>query len=298
MKNPEISIIIITKNDFGVEETLESLRHIRYPAETEIIVVDGSNPADTLSQIQKKYPEARWVTFDSSKSSKATFPEQRNIGVANSIGRFLVWLDCGCEPQSNWLEILFASSKNANALVTSRVLGKGRNSIFEIDSKHLQNHLVERFESGTIGLGFSREIFDKVGGFDERFSYAEDVDFTWTARKLGYKIFLNSEAIIFHDWENWQKEIKRAFKYGASRAKLYKKHTRLWRQLFGYDANVLIYSCFILGLPIAYFFPPYLLILIVPFVKNIKRKPLIITMKNLIYAAGVLWGTLTGGYSV
>jgi GT2 family glycosyltransferase len=298
MNKVEISVIIITKNDVNVQETLEALKHIRYPAPTEVIVVDASCPSDHLTHIRERYPEVQWVSFDSSTCMKATFPEQRNKGVQHSRGKYIVYLDCGCTPAFDWLEQMYHSLQIPKVVVASRIIGKGRSSVFEIDERFLHAPLVERLETGGAGLGFSRELYDLVGGFDERFSHAEDVDFSWMARHLGYHIYLNTSAIVVHDWEGWGKEVRRYFKYGASRAKLYKKHTWLWWQLFSSDSDVLAYPLFIIGLPLTFFFPWYPLILLIPFVKNIRRMPFLVVTKDLIFGLGVIFGAFRSGFAV
>ena len=88
--------------------------------------------------------------------------------------------------------------------------------------------------------------------FDEKFNYGSDMDFTWRTIGLGYKIRYNEDAIIYHDWRNLQQEIKRGFRYGEGRTRLYKKHPHRWKNLFGYDITILIYPLYII-------FPPNVL---------------------------------------
>jgi len=40
--------------------------------------------------------------------------------------------------------------------------------------------------------------------------------------------------------------IKRTFRYGEGRTRLYKKHPHRWKNLFGYDITILIYSLYII----------------------------------------------------
>ena len=297
MKNPIISIIILVKNDPGIEVTLAALKHIHYPAETEVLVIDASTP-ENITKYRTRHPNVRWLPFDVSQIKKLTFPEQRNAAIANTFGKYILFLDCGCIPNEDWLEKQYKLLQTPNIVVSTRITSKGRQSVFEIDPNTLNQKIIERFEAGGIGLGFSRDIFNRIGKFDERFTFAEDVDFTWRARLMGYKILLNTEAIVAHDWEKWDKEVLRAFKYGASRAKLYKKYPRLWRQLFGHDLHALAYSLFILGLPTVFVCPYYLLILIIPVVKNLKRKPFQVVLVNLLYGTGFIYGAIRKGYGV
>lgn len=46
-----------------------------------------------------------------------------------------------------------------------------------------------------------REVYEKVGGFDEAtfFMYCDDLDFSWMVRLAGYKIIYVPAAVVFHD---------------------------------------------------------------------------------------------------
>jgi len=47
---------------------------------------------------------------------------------------------------------------------------------------------------------FSREAFNKIGYFDERFGKGnfEDDDFCMRARYLGYKLLIANDSFVFH----------------------------------------------------------------------------------------------------
>jgi GT2 family glycosyltransferase len=47
------------------------------------------------------------------------------------------------------------------------------------------------------------EIWRAIGGFDENiFLYCEDVDLSWTCRRLGYKTKICPSALFYHDTTN------------------------------------------------------------------------------------------------
>jgi glycosyltransferase involved in cell wall biosynthesis len=85
------SIIIIVKNDRGIDETIQDLKaHV--PMETtEIVVIDASG--DALKDIQEKYPEVQWNHFVSKTGKKISIPEQRNAGMAAAHGQIIIFVD-------------------------------------------------------------------------------------------------------------------------------------------------------------------------------------------------------------
>lgn len=70
--------------------------------------------------------------------------------------------------------------------------------------KNIQtNRLKDIFEVDWISGGamlVRRDVFQKVGGFDEKyFMYFEDVDLCWRVKELGYRIVVGSKARVFHE---------------------------------------------------------------------------------------------------
>lgn len=293
---PYISIIIITKNDNGIETTLDSLKKIDNPYQTELIVVDGSESKSDLKKIKDLNPDTKWIYFDTSKYNKATYAEQRNKGYIKSNGEIIVFIDCDCRPEKNWLIELITTMESGNDIVASRIIPMNSATAFTIPMESEKIHPIP--ESPTNGLAVRRRVFESIGDFDERFTYGEDSDFTWRAKVANFTLLRNEHATIYHDWGNTKNEIKRAIRYGAARSMLYKKHRYLWRQLFGYDANVTFYGVFILLLPLVLIFPFYPLILLLPFIKNIRNHPVRIVLTNLMYGIGVVYGLLKRGYAV
>jgi glycosyltransferase involved in cell wall biosynthesis len=92
-----ISIIIIVKDDRGIEDTLNSLKKIKKPEKTEVIVVDASKK-ETLLDIRKKFPNVKWIYFQSKMDNKITISEQRNIGIKKARGDIITFIDANCTP--------------------------------------------------------------------------------------------------------------------------------------------------------------------------------------------------------
>ena len=70
---------------------------------------------------------------------------------------------------------------------------------------------------------------------------------------------------------------------------MYQKHPDHWRNLLGNDVMVLFYPAYLLGLPLQFFWP-YPLLLLVPIVRNIDQRPFRTVGYHIIYGLGVLRG--------
>jgi hypothetical protein len=55
--------------------------------------------------------------------------------------------------------------------------------------------------ASTCCLLVRRALFDQLAGFDDEhfFLHCDDVDFSWRARRLGYKVVTAPHAAVFHD---------------------------------------------------------------------------------------------------
>jgi cellulose synthase/poly-beta-1,6-N-acetylglucosamine synthase-like glycosyltransferase len=284
-----ISIIIIVKNDRAVEDTLISLKDIKLPEKTEIIVIDASKK-ETLLDIKKKFPKVRWIYYKNKTEKKITIPEQRNLGLEKSNGDIIVFLDSNCIPKKDWLYELTKPILDDRESIVAGWIRSYKKSIY--DNYYKGSKYVE--ESPTGNLAFRKNILYKVGYFDESLSAGEDIDFTWRAVDNGYKIRFNPKAIIYHDWGNLKKEINRGIRYGAAATKLYKKHTKRIKNIFRFGHEMYsIYTIFffiymISLIPVTIFFHYYPLFILIPLIKNIKNRPIRKIIFDFFYGLGIL----------
>jgi len=74
-------------------------------------------------------------------------------------------------------------------------------------------------------LAFKTEVFRRLGGFDERFDYAEDMDLLFRAVQAGETVGEAKDCIFYHfPRSSWWGFCKQSFWYGYGRALLEKKH--------------------------------------------------------------------------
>lgn len=284
----KISIIIIVKNDYRIEKTLESMEGIRTDHQYEIIVVDAS-AVNLLVDIKNKFINVNWLYY-TKKPNKKTYPEQRNIGIANAKGEIIIFIDADCIPDEFWLdEITKPIVEQGELIVAGSVKSIGGRSFWDVEQESMQ--LKEYIdECSTINMAFVKSIIKRVGFFDETFEAGEDTDFLWRAVDSGYKIKYNKNAIVYHDWGNLQHQIKRAITYGEARVRLYAKHSNRLRNLSYKDNATLLYPLYLLFLPVSIIFPYYLLLIIIPILKDIRKSPFKTFFFQMLFGFGVLKG--------
>lgn len=281
------SIVIVNKDDVRVASTLEHLAPFVAPELSEIVVVDASN--HRLDHLKDRFPVVRWIEYENPHGKARTIADQRNLGIAASVGDVVVFLDANCVPSPDWLERLIEPILHGNEdIVAGRITSMGRGSIRHRMSPQASVKSSYLEECANMNIAIRRTVFDHVGYFDESLGFAEDFDFAWRARNSGYRICFNPDAEVLHDFGDYREQLPRAFRYGVAKVRLYRKHTDRLDNLLRRDGYLIAYSAFILLSPIALVFPAYLLLLVYPIYRNRRFRPFRTVLYNLTYALGAL----------
>lgn len=284
-----ISVVIISKDEPDIDGTLIEVEAQAGALDeaTEVLVIDASE--GRLDQVRRRHADqVRWLDFRRPPGVRRSIPHQRNAGVRAAAGEIIVFTDAGCTPAEDWLRRLIAPIRDGED-VTAGVTTSGESTIglYDLTGAELaaQTYLPE---CPTINMAFSRGAFDAVGGLDERFDYGSDIDFSWRLTDAGYRIRRVPDAVVRHDWGTWRRQVRRSYQYGKARARLYRKHRHRLRHILRTEPMVVAYPLFLLGLPLAVFFPPYLALLLIPAWRNRSRGSVKVLVDHLVFGLGVL----------
>lgn len=285
MKKNLISIILIVKNDKGVLDTITYLKKL--PDKPEIIVVDASTDESFLRN--DKTNTIKIVKYRNTTKKRITIPEQRNVGVKSTTGSIIIFIDANCVAEKEWLtELTRYIIDGTEDIVAGTILSS-------TDDKHhdTRNLLLKGkkylSEAPTMNLAIKKEVFEKIGYFDETFDYGSDVDFTMRATENGYKIRYNPKAILYHNWGSLKEEMKRAFRYGEARINILRRRKKSIMSILREDPITVIYPLYIMLLPISIIIPLYPLLLLIPLIKNRNNYPIKTSFLNLVYGLGILY---------
>lgn len=283
-----ISFVIVNKDDPGIADTLSALGHLALDADmrTETIVVDASE--NRLDPVRRRFPQVRWVEFDAASAAKATIPEQRNAGVSASSGSVIVFIDASCVPDPGWLPALIEPISGEGERLVAGSYRSARTRSIRDETSHFVGKRRYLHEAPTLNLAVARDVFERIGTFDESFEYGSDVDFTWRAVDAGLQIRYAPEAVVTHDWGTPRSELRRSFRYGEARYHLYAKHGGRRRHAWRREPEVVAYPLFLLISPLAVVNPWVAALLAIPFVKNLRHRPLLTVVHHLVAAAGIL----------
>lgn len=203
---PSISVIVPAYNEEKViVRTIDGLLASAYP-NLEIVVVDDGSLDRTSEVVAEKFsqnPQVRLFTI--SNAGKA---EALNFGLRQSNGEVIIGLDADTVFEKGTIGALarrFADPEigavAGNAKVGNRINLITRWQALEyVTSQNLDRRAFASLNCITVVPGavgaWRRELLEQVGGFASD-TLAEDQDLTLKARRLGYKIGYEEDAIAW-----------------------------------------------------------------------------------------------------
>jgi len=159
----------------------------------EIVIIDDMSNDNTKNIIGKfddrriKYfKNIRWLGISSS----------RNRGLNYATGEYVFFTDGDCTVSKNWIEEGLECLRDLNCVGVEGKINYVSNDYEPSFSDHVtENRYGGKFMTGNIA--YKKSIIERVGGFDERYSYLEDRDLALRAMKFG-RIDFNPEMIVSH----------------------------------------------------------------------------------------------------
>ncbi|MEM0155677.1 MAG: glycosyltransferase [Thermoplasmataceae archaeon] len=222
-----ISIVITVYNNAGtIRDLLESLVDQEGPKE--IVIVD-SESSDGTSEILKDY--ASRYQFIRHFVIKCTRGAGRNIGVDKASFPFIAFTDGDTTADPEWISHMRECFLLGNEMVIGTVKQVGSERLRSLPRVELVYGNIE-VTAPSANLGYSRRLFLKLGGFDENFITAEDIDLNIRCVESGARIGKCNECIVFNRTrESLHGMAKQAFWNGYGRKQLSRKHPDSWSHL-------------------------------------------------------------------
>lgn len=207
-----VSIVIPCRNEEGhVSACLEAVLGFDFPKRSlEILVVDGRS-TDATREIVKGYI-SNWPLIKLLDNPGMIVSTAMNIGIRAASGKFIVRLDAHSAYPPGYLNDCLAliertGAANSGGRVVAVPNGSGPWAVpVAVATGHRFGVGSGAFRVGakpgfvdTVPFGtFRREIFDKVGFFDERLTRNEDNEFNDRLRRGGYRIAFDPAIKIYY----------------------------------------------------------------------------------------------------
>ncbi|MDP8261820.1 MAG: glycosyltransferase family 2 protein [Candidatus Ancaeobacter aquaticus] len=171
----------------------------------EIIFVDNNSSDDSVKFVEENYPFIKVINNDQNFG----YAKGNNIGADIASGDFIFFLNSDAYIEKDCLEHIdraICSSQNKVNIFALKMFSYDKaknlypnNSWMIVDVFGYPHLGVEPFYSDGAALVISRNLFDKLKGFDEyHFMYAEDIDLCWRAKLIGCNVVGLQAAIVYH----------------------------------------------------------------------------------------------------
>jgi glycosyltransferase involved in cell wall biosynthesis len=201
----------------------------------EVIVVDDE-PSSATRETVEAYacrPEAadapaiRYLARHPDRRGPAA---ARNLGWRSARGAVIAFTDDDCIPQNGWLRAGVSAIEHGADAVTGRLV------VPRPDCPTDYERTIGQLEDSpfvTANCFYRREVLDRLGGFDERFTTAwrEDSDLYFSAMESGFRTVRAPGAVVVHPVRaaRWGVSIRDQWK-SKFNALLYGKHPKLYRE--------------------------------------------------------------------
>jgi len=267
---PLVSIVIPCRNEEKfIGQCLDSLINQDYPKDKlEILVIDGASTDRTKDVISSYLQKYKFIKLF--ENSRKTTPISMNIGIKNALGEIVTKTDAHTIYPQNYVS---KSIKYLSEYKTACVGGiaKAMPKTNSLSAKAISLILSSRFGSGSsfrtgvkkpqwadtaFGCFYKKEVFKKIGLYNENLIRSQDMEFNLRLKKAGGKILLVPEIVTRY--------------YPKSTLKEFFKHNFL-------DGIWTIYPLkFGLSLKLRHYIPfVFIFSLIVPLTLSVFFKPMI-----------------------
>jgi len=270
---PYVTVIIPCRDEEKfINKCLDSIIANDYPKNRlEVLVVDGMSD-DRTQGIVKEYVQ-NYSYIRLLNNPKKITPCGLNIGIKNSKGELVLWMSAHNEYEKEYISkcVKYLKKFNADAVggiiktrprknnlteksictAMSHPFGVGK-SIHKIGSKNQQ------WADTAFSVCYKKEIFEKVGTFNENLVRGQDMEFSLRLKKAGLRTLLVPEIVShYYPRSDFRSFWRHNFKNGVW-AILPFKYTSMmpvsWRHLVPFA----FISSIIISLVLSYFFPIFI----------------------------------------
>jgi glycosyltransferase involved in cell wall biosynthesis len=209
----KVSIIIPTRNEAKyLPRVIDSLLKQDYPQENiEILIVDGRSTDHTRETVERYRGKFKFIRLIDNPQIYTVFAF--NSGIKNAIGDVLFFVGAHTEYSPNYVSTVVKYIKENKAecvgsvartlpgdktllaasiaLVLSSPFGVG-NSYMRIGQKTI------RYTDTASCSGYKKEVFEKIGLFNEKLIHSQDIEFNLRLRKAGMRILLVPDIMSYY----------------------------------------------------------------------------------------------------
>lgn len=222
LQKPVVAIVILSWNGKKfLQQFMPSVLSSQY-SPLEIYVADNASTDDTISFMQKEYPQVHLIQIAKNEG----FAKGYNIALKQIVADYFILLNQDVEVKPDWIQpvIQLMQRDVTIAACQPKILSYDDKSSFEhagaaggyIDRfgyafcrgrlfDHTEkdegqyNEVEEIFWASGAALFIRGDLFKRFRGFDaDFFAHMEEIDLCWRLKRAGYKIMYVPDSIVYH----------------------------------------------------------------------------------------------------
>ena len=203
---------------------IEALQRQNVPFTWEILVADnGSSDGSAATAAAYSAPALPVTVCDA--GARQGVNHARNIGVQNSSGKYILLCDADDQVNEGWLAAMNEAFTSGANLVGGRLVRvTSEQEPVGVPDDGLRNDLDYLQWPQGANCGFSRAVYDELGGFDEGYTRGGDeTDFFWRGQLRGHALrFVPAAAIMYTEKSAPKRRFFQYYHYGRSHVQLFK----------------------------------------------------------------------------
>ncbi len=222
-------IVPVYNRPSEVRDLLESLENQSFRDFEVILVEDGSTMPcrNEAEKAGKRGLDVKYFFKDNEGRSIA-----RNHGLQRAAGEYFIFFDSDCVIPPDYFATVDKALKekpldcfggpdaaHSSFSDVQKAINFSMTSFFTTGGIRGGRKSLEKFVPRTFNMGFSRTVYQSVGGFREMFS--EDIDMSTRIKQAGFSVGLIPDAAVWHKRRiDFRKFLRQVYVFGMSRITL------------------------------------------------------------------------------
>ena len=263
---PFISVVVpLLNEERTIERLARSLLDQDYPADRyEIIMADGGSTDRTREVLATLDRSGRIRVLE---NPGRTAPAALNIALSHALGEIITRVDGHSRVAPDYLSrVVAVMEETGEAAVGGPVLMEADNPF----RRALVQALYSRFAVGSVPYrtlrerafveslqtgSFRREVFDRVGPFDESLAVVEDLDMNTRIRKAGFRLLLDPSIRFWYSPRPGLRALwRQIWRVGYVKALVLRKHPDIFKPKYILPSGllaVIVFATLLTASPLA-----------------------------------------------